>query len=73
MVVPAAEAARGPRTRKAASRTVAIVLIVFILDHLGAYATGTVIVVVVDIAVPAVDVAKRLTEYVPGARPNSTS
>jgi len=28
---------------------------------------------VLDIAVPLVDVAKMLTEYVPGARPKSTS
>jgi hypothetical protein len=27
----------------------------------------------VDIAVPLVDVAKTVTEYVPGARPKSTS
>jgi len=30
-------------------------------------------VLVRDIAVPLVDVAKMLTEYVPGARPKSTS
>jgi len=30
-------------------------------------------VLVVDIAVPLVDVAKIVTEYVPGARPKSTS